>query len=284
MKPKFVIAKGPREPEMPVFQSSNTGRITKRKVAKFGMPDTSFVMAMVGPPGSGKTSLMMGLMHTIYKHVFRRVYFVSPSQTHLPRSDFDGIPKSRRFTTLSAEVLQQIRKDITENRAGPNLIIFDDVGSLLKNTKRDARAELHDLLNNHRHIGENGGTSVMFLLQTWRQMELRLRNVIDSLVLVGNTIASKDRKAIFEEILDGLMNEEEAEEIFKKYMQPHKFLHIRRGAGERDFLWFNFRRLLRDGRKTKENDDNDDSEESDSEESSSDESDDETPPAKRRSR
>ena len=126
-------------------------------------------MVISGPPGSGKTNLMVNLIgkkNKNYYGVFDRVYFISPSQHTIGKK----IPfnPDRCHTAFSEELLNSIIEQEQQENNRCLLILDDVVAQITKNMKAMLK-----FIYNRRHIG--GGFSVWCLIQKWNKLPLELR-------------------------------------------------------------------------------------------------------------
>lgn len=127
-------------------------------------------MVICGPPGSGKTNIMVNLIgkkNKNYYGVYDRVYFISPSQ-HTIGKKINFNP-DRCHTVFSEELLNNIieQEQGEENRC---LLILDDVVAQISKNMNS----MLKFIYNRRHIGS--GFSVWILIQKWNKLPLELRS------------------------------------------------------------------------------------------------------------
>ena len=98
----------------------------------------SFACSFIGRAGSGKTSLMTGLLQTKhkFKKVFNKIYLFMPSysRTSMKKCVFDCLPEDQIYNELNIETLSDVYNKISENTQEDkrSLIIFDDVQDAFK--------------------------------------------------------------------------------------------------------------------------------------------------------
>lgn len=135
---------------------------------------------IVGKQGSGKTSLMLLLLHRVYKKVFNHIYVFMPasSRASIPHAPFDGLPDDQVFEELNAENISEVYAKLKEDAAAGerSLLIFDDVQNALKDN-----AVLHKLkkiVANQRHLH----CVSLILCQNFYALDRSLRELINNLV------------------------------------------------------------------------------------------------------
>lgn len=152
----------------------------------------SFTMLINGPPGCGKTDLLLNLVVSqrkkLYNQKFDAVFVISPSQWSTRKDWFGRLPNDQRFAELSAETLQAIRQKIYGK--GLNvLIIMDDVAGDMETCVDD----LWRFISNRRHIsngdeqGKGGSVSLIMLTQVYNRIPLRLRKLMEYVVMFKPT-------------------------------------------------------------------------------------------------
>ena len=95
----------------------------------------SFASSFIGRAGSGKTSLMTGLLQTKkkFKKVFNKIYLFMPlySRSSMSKCVFDCLPPNQIYNELNIENLAEVYNQIEENTKNNllSLIIFSTVVS-----------------------------------------------------------------------------------------------------------------------------------------------------------
>ena len=147
------------------------------------LPSKHHVTAFVGSSGSGKTNTMVNLLSSKrkkgirngYRRVYDKIIIVSPTLTSLKNNIFENLPTNQKFNRLDAEVLEDISDFIEEHDDKNKLIVFDDVGSQLKNF--DTQIGL--LIQKYRH----DKCSYWFISQKWKDLNIKIRLQLTHLFL-----------------------------------------------------------------------------------------------------
>jgi hypothetical protein len=149
----------------------------------------SFACSFIGRAGSGKTSLMLGLLQTKnkFKRVFNKIYVFMPdySRGSMKKCIFDCLPEDQIYNELNIETLKDVYQKIMENTKTPvydkngkmiakgmkSLIIFDDVQD---NFKGECEKLLLKIINNRRHLR----SSQMIIAQSYIKMSRDVRKAL----------------------------------------------------------------------------------------------------------
>ncbi len=137
----------------------------------------SFACAFIGRAGSGKTSLMTGLLQTKnkFKKVFHKIYLFMPeySRGSMKKCIFDCLPEDQIYNTLTYENLVEVYEKCEENNKNKllSLVIFDDVQDAFKG---ECEKMLLKIINNRRHMR----TSIILLAQSYIKMSRDVRKVL----------------------------------------------------------------------------------------------------------
>jgi len=151
----------------------------------------------IGAPGSGKTSLVFSLFKSkeLFNHVFENIYLFQP--THSRGSMEDDIFENlqNKYDELTYENLENVMNDIKQQDSKyRNCVIFDDQGAYLKN--KEIKKLMKELIYNRRHLR----TSVFFLCQTYRSIELDIRKLFSNLFVFK--VSKKELELIFDELVE----------------------------------------------------------------------------------
>ena len=102
-----------------------------------------FIYALIGSPGSGKSSLLLSLFRSknYYKNKFNHIYLITPESSFLSVKDHPFENHNKVYHELTSEVLEniynelvEIKKDCIDNsyEIEHSCIIVDDFASELK--------------------------------------------------------------------------------------------------------------------------------------------------------
>ncbi len=156
----------------------------------------SFALSFIGRAGSGKTSLMTGLLQTKhkFKKVFHKIYLFMPdySRGSMKKCIFDVLPEDQIYNELTIETLSDVYEKIKENSSEDmlSLLIFDDVQDAFKG---DCEKLLLKIINNRRHLR----TSLMIVAQSYKKMSLDVRKALTNHFLFN--LSKEDYNQIYEE-------------------------------------------------------------------------------------
>ena len=156
----------------------------------------SFACSFIGRAGSGKTSLMTGLLQTKnkFKKVFNKIYLFMPtySRASMKKCIFDCLPQDQIYHELNLETLTDVFNKIEQNRNDKllSLIIFDDVQDSFKG---DCEKLLLKIINNRRHLL----TSIMIIAQSYMKISLDVRKALTNHFLFN--LSKEDYATIYDE-------------------------------------------------------------------------------------
>ncbi len=156
----------------------------------------SFACSFIGRAGSGKTSLMTGLLQTSkkFKKVFHKIYLFMPSYSRgsMKKCIFDVLPQDQIYNDLNIETLQDVYNKVVQNREDGflSLIIFDDVQD---NFKGECEKLILKMINNRRHLL----LSLMIIAQSYRKMSRDVRKALTNHFLFN--LSKEDYSDIYDE-------------------------------------------------------------------------------------
>lgn len=131
------------------------------------LPKLHFILQMIAPRGSGKTTVLINFLQRFYYQVFNQVYVVSPTLKN--DSKWDDVPLNPERVFLHPSDALRVCKAIeTAPKKDLKLCVFDDcIGRGMK--KKD---DFFQFLFQHRHWK----TSVIMCVQSWKMTERMIRD------------------------------------------------------------------------------------------------------------
>ena len=147
-----------------------------------------FIYALIGSPGSGKSSLLLSLFRSrnYYKNKFNHIYLITPESSFLSVKDHPFENHAKVYYELNSETLENIYNELVEIKKEcleggyeieHSCIIVDDYASDLKD--KELIKALKQLLIKSRHIG----CSFIFTLQAYNLFPLVLRKLLTNISL-----------------------------------------------------------------------------------------------------
>jgi hypothetical protein len=182
--------------KLPEFQVDNKLSPHLDEIPLLSHLNKSFACSFIGRAGSGKTSLMTGLLQTKnkFKKVFHKIYLFMPSYSRgsMKKCIFDCLPDEQVYHQLTLENLAEVYTQLEENSDNKllSLIIFDDVQDAFRGECKDL---LLKIINNRRHLR----TSIMIIAQSYKKMSPDVRKALTNHFLFN--LSKQDYQTIYEE-------------------------------------------------------------------------------------
>lgn len=131
------------------------------------LPRLHFILQMIAPRGSGKTTVLINFLQRFYFQTFDEVYVVSPTMKN--DSKWDNVPLNPTRVFLNpADAVTVCRTIEAAPKKHIKLCVFDDcIGKGMK--KRD---QFFQFLFQHRHWK----TSIISCVQSWKMTERMIRD------------------------------------------------------------------------------------------------------------
>jgi len=201
------------------------------------MNSHSFTL-LIAPPGSGKTSMLCGLLTGLYRKVFDRIYIFMPHNSVLSLPENHLFHQFQVEDHLTGEKLAKIISDLknSSSEGEKSLILIDDQVHAMKDL--EVIKAMKFLINNRRHLRAN----IWIAGQTLTATAALMFRKQASHVFVWRP-SRKEFKDIHEEFMLGVPKDT-AEQIFKRYCEnKHDFLFLTMHDGKiynKDFdeiLW-----------------------------------------------
>jgi hypothetical protein len=208
------------------------------------LPNQSFYMCAIGPPRSGKSSLVTGLLTTstprkLFSGIFEHIYYFCPegSFNSMEPNPYRALDPSKIKFEFDQQTFGEVIAKVEANakRKQNSLIIVDDFSANLKDVS--LRKDFERAVNNRRHKR----LSIINIAQTYRAIPLSVRKLITHLFLfkVNNL---RELESVRDELVPRDRNEFQSiyNYVFAPSSDPHTFMYIDVGAGE---IYKNFKRL-----------------------------------------
>lgn len=171
------------------------------KIALTRNMNRSFAAAIIGPPGSGKTSLTQALIATpaYFQKVFHKIYLFMPvgSRRSVKDSVFDSLPDDQLFEHVTVGELTSIQQKAEmmakKKKKESTLIIFDDVQDQFGSQHSPVYEKLLNVMANRRHAK----ISLIILCQNYGKLPKKCRQLLTDMFIFNPS--KNDMDAIFEE-------------------------------------------------------------------------------------
>ena len=202
---------------------SNVDKVLAKNLNKL-LPNKHHVTGFVGTSGSGKTNAMINLLiakkkngvRNSYKKLYDKIIIVSPTLGSLKQNIFENLPEEQKFEILNEDTIDSISDFIQEHDDLNKLIIFDDVGSQLKNHER----EIGLLIQKYRH----DRASYWFITQKYKDLIPKIRLQLTHLFLF-RPVNNFESQSIADEILP-IPRKELSDFIEFVFDEKYRFLYV----------------------------------------------------------
>ena len=205
----------------------------------------SFCCGLIGKSGSGKTSLLTGLIQTknnkktntfTFNDCFDKIYVFMPSTSRasIKNNIFGELPEDQLYEGLNFDILSEVYEKLLQSSKEKerSLLILDDVQSYYKDP--EVEKNLLHLINNRRHLK----ISIFIIAQNYTKIGRQIRMALTDLFVFN---VSKEQYA---DISDELVNIdkklfEEVLKMYKTYVKtsPKSFLYFNVDIGDFFIDW-----------------------------------------------
>ena len=157
--------------------------------------------AIIGKPGSGKTSLLISFLtgkgnKKIFRKVFDHIHLVMPksSRESMKKNPFKNHSEDKMYEELNFYTINTIYDSLlsSSEEKETSLLILDDVGAVLKNV--EIGKKLRQIIYNRRHLK----CHIVILLQSFLSIPKEVRK------LITNCFMFKPSKVEFENFCEEL--------------------------------------------------------------------------------
>ena len=157
--------------------------------------------AIIGKPGSGKTSLLISFLtgkrsKKIFRKVFDHIHLVMPksSRESMKKNPFKNHGEDKMYEELNFDSINTIYDSLlsSSEEKETSLLILDDVGAVLKNV--EIGKKLRQIIYNRRHLK----CHIVILLQSFLSIPKEVRK------LITNCFMFKPSKVEFENFCEEL--------------------------------------------------------------------------------
>ena len=157
--------------------------------------------AIIGKPGSGKTSLLVSFLtgkgkKKVFRKVFDHIHLVMPksSRKSMTKDPFKNHSEDKMYEELNFDSINKICDSMlsSSQEKETSLLILDDVGAVLKN--KELGGKLRQIIYNRRHLK----CHIVVLVQSYLSIPKEVRK------LITNCFMFKRSKVEFENFCEEL--------------------------------------------------------------------------------
>jgi len=218
---------------MPKMNADHLLDVGRKQLAE-PLPNTHATWLFIGKPKSGKSTYAFSLISSKKRGYFKlydNIHIIMPPDSRKSLQIKEVQAHKRVYDELTRDVLNDINEDIDglieeKGKAGNSLIIYDDVGSAVKNNDvQGGTGGLQAMSWNFRHRS----VTQYYLLQTLRSLPLPVRKV--ATILVMWNIGMVEQDMIYEEFMT-FLTKKQWEAITRHTFNVKKY-------GKHTALWIN---------------------------------------------
>jgi GTPase SAR1 family protein len=221
------------------------------------LPCKSFMLYIIGSPGSGKTSTMMSLLSShptkkkpdtncYYWKFFDNIFLISGSLSTLPTNFTKLLPEDKQFNQFSDELVENIVENLYEGDNENSLLILDDVIKDLKRSKIMSKICLNRRHCTHNSEKENqSGLSIFIISQKYTLLPLEYRNATSDFIIF-KTSNFTELKRIKEELCTDLTDDEFNSITKSAWKNKYSFLYIKINENKKNKYYSVFDKIIFD--------------------------------------
>ena len=182
----------------------------------------SFNLAVIGKPGSGKTTLAFGFLQTIFKKRFNHILLVMPtnSRSSIKKNPLADLPEEQMWDELNTESIDEIIEFLEESTKKKNrtLVIMDDIASQLKGSMY-LQKKLKHLSFNRRHYK----CSLLFTVQSYLTIPRDIRKTLSHIIAFQPS--KTEAEALFNELFS--MKKKDTMVLFNEvFKKKHDYIYL----------------------------------------------------------
>ena len=245
--------------EIPAFKSDIDNRSDLPYIPEKPLDSMckSFLLYIIGSPGSGKSSTVMSLLtsHPTKKNpnkpkflwkFWDNIFLISGSLQTLPSKFTKLLPDEKKYNKYSDDLMVDIVDLLKEGENENNLIVMDDVIKDLNRSKI-----LSKICLNRRHCTHDetqdgyGGLALMILSQKFTLLNLEYRNAVSHFIIF-KTSNSTELKRMREEIMYDLNDDEFKEITNLAWKDKYSFIFIDLNKPKSDKYYIKFNKVVFD--------------------------------------
>lgn len=243
--------------EIPVVRSNIDDTSDLSYIPAKPLPCKSFLLYIVGTPGSGKTSTMMSLLSShptkskpttpmYYYKFFDNIYLISGSLATLPDKFTKLLPDDKKHSQFSDELIEEIVETLHDGPNENNLLILDDVIKDLKRSKI-----LSKICLNRRHCtydpeqDDKSGLAIFILSQKYTLLPLEYRNAVSDFIIF-KTSNKTELDRIKTEICVDLTDDEFKKITRLAWREKYSFLYIKINENKENKYFIKFDKVVFD--------------------------------------